>query len=155
MIGTVAAVIVAIDGSFLSLRKVGVGGTAIHTVWDANAKTRLHVATTETPGLAPALRAALTEQGPPGRSLNSLRSDNATGNPPANLPPLGGTEWKANRRAREIVPKIKLETPAFGEEESFRDRRIPQIERPLWLSRIAVIRNIGAGGRRLAFASIL
>jgi len=44
----------------------------------------------ETRPASPALRAALATEGPPGRSLNSLRSDNATGLPPVNLPRSAG-----------------------------------------------------------------
>ena len=47
---------------------------------------------------APALRATLAAGGPPGRSLNSLRSDNATGLPPANLPRSAGQRGMKSAR---------------------------------------------------------
>jgi len=43
---------------------------------------------------APACGLPSRRKGSPGRWLNSLRSDNATGLLPANLPPLGGAEGK-------------------------------------------------------------
>lgn len=71
----------------------GIGGTLL-SVAALPAPTFADAARKAAQRLAPALRAALAAEGPPDRPLNSLRSDNATGLLPANLPRSAGQRVK-------------------------------------------------------------